>query len=162
MRMAADSAMLAASAGARPRLRVAMISDAYSPLCLLIEDQALIGMALEATLEDAGFRVAGPFTSNAEALAWLELHTPDLALLDVLLRDGPCTGLVRALRRRSIPFAIYSGLKPGTLPPDLQETRWLEKPASRMDLTSMLREIAPKPADGATAPREPAELAAHL
>jgi DNA-binding NtrC family response regulator len=140
-----------------------MISgDAYSPLCLLIEDQALIGMALEATLEDAGFRVAGPFTSNAQALAWLDQNTPDLALLDVLLRDGPCTSLVRALRRRNIPFAIYSGLKPGSLPPELEGTRWLEKPVSRMALTSVLREIAPKPADGAAVRREPAELALHL
>ena len=136
-----------------------MISgDAYSPLCLLIEDQALIGMALEATLEDAGFRVAGPFMSNAEALAWLDQHTPDLALLDVLLKDGPCTSLVRALRRRSIPFAIYSGLRPGSRPPGLAATRWLEKPVSRMDLTSVLREIAPKRPGGASAPNEPLEL----
>src|SRR5918998_4344296 len=134
MRAGGNSAMLLVG-DARRVLRVTMISgDAYSPLCLLIEDQALIGMALEATLEDAGFRVAGPFMSNAEALAWLDQHTPDLALLDVLLKDGPCTGLVRALRRRNIPFAIYSGLKPGSRPPDLAATRWLEKPAPRGDL----------------------------
>ena len=141
-----------------------MISgDGYSPLCLLIEDQALIGMALEATLEDAGFRVAGPFMSNAEALAWLDQHTPDLALLDVLLKDGPCTSLVRALRRRNIPFAIYSGLRPGSRPPDLVATRWLEKPASREDLTSVLREIAPRTSGGARDRNESLELAAaHL
>jgi DNA-binding response OmpR family regulator len=139
-----------------------MISgDEYSPLCLLIEDQALIGMALEATLEDVGFRVAGPFTSNTDALAWLDQHTPDLALVDVLLKDGPCTSLVRALRGRSIPFAIYSGLKPSSQAPDLATTRWLEKPASRGELTRVLREIAPA-APNATAPREAAELMPHL
>ena len=140
-----------------------MISgDEYSPLCLLIEDQALIGMALEATLEDAGFRVAGPFMSNAEALAWLDQHTPDLALLDVLLKDGPCTRLVRALRQRNIPFAIYSGLRPDSRPPDLAATRWLEKPASREKLTSVLREIARTTPAGASARNESPELtAAH-
>src|SRR5918998_1887406 len=120
MRAGGNSAMLLVG-DARRVLRVTMISgDAYSPLCLLIEDQALIGMALEASLEDAGFRVAGPFMSNAEALAWLETHTPDVALLDVLLKDGPCTAVARALRGRSVPFAIYSGLKPFGRPPELE------------------------------------------
>ncbi len=100
-------------------------------------------MAIEAFLEDAGFRVAGPFMSNAEALAWLEGHTPDVALLDVLLRDGPCTGVVRALRGRSIPFAIYSGLRPGNRPPELETVPWMEKPVSREDLAKALREITP-------------------
>jgi hypothetical protein len=38
------------------------------PCCLIAEDQALIGMALEAYLEDVGILVAGPFASCAEAL----------------------------------------------------------------------------------------------
>ena len=114
------------------------------PLCLIVEDEGLIGMALEASLEDAGFRVAGPFATNAAALAWLDAHSPDLALLDVLLGDGPCTRLVHALRRRGVPFAIYSGLKPGSPPPELAAVRWLEKPVSREDLASALLEIAPK------------------
>ena len=116
------------------------------PWCLVVEDQALIAMALEASLEEAGFEVAGPFPSNAEALDWLERHTPDLALLDVLLKDGPCTSVVRALQARSIPFAIYSGVRPGGRPPELGAVRWMEKPVSRQDLTAVLREIAPKAA----------------
>ena len=131
-------------------------SDQNLPLCLVVEDEALIGMALEASLEDAGFEVAGPFASNAAALAWLDAHTPDLALLDVLLRDGPCTRLVRALRQRGIPFAIYSGLRPGSRPPELAAVRWLEKPVSREDLASTLLEITPKALG--TAAREAVEL----
>jgi DNA-binding response OmpR family regulator len=126
----------------------------------VLEDQALIAMALEASLEDAGFRVAGPFMSNAEALAWLDNNAPDLALLDVLLKDGPCTSVVRALRARSIPFAIYSGLRPGSRPPELGAVRWMEKPVSREDLTDVLREIAPKAADGNGARTESPELTA--
>jgi CheY-like chemotaxis protein len=135
-------------------------SSTSSPRCLVVEDQVLIAMALEASLEEAGFAVAGPFPSNAEALNWLEHHTPDLALLDVLLKDGPCTSLVRALRARSIPFAIYSGLRPGNRPPDLETVRWLEKPVSRDDLADVLREIAPKMPDGASARTPSPEVAA--
>ena len=137
-----------------------MPTTASSPWCLVLEDQALIAMALEASLEDAGFRVAGPFMSNAEALAWLDNNAPDLALLDVLLKDGPCTSVVRALRARSIPFAIYSGLRPGSRPPELGAVRWMEKPVSREDLTDVLREIAPKAADGNGARTESPELTA--
>jgi DNA-binding response OmpR family regulator len=140
-----------------------MLSGRTSPWCLVVEDEALIGMALEAFLEDAGFRVAGPFMSNAQALAWLEDHTPDVAVLDVLLKDGPCTSLVRALRRRSIPFAIYSGLRPGSRPPELETVRWMEKPVSREDLTTVLRQIMPKTRDSARkAPHDPAELTSQL
>jgi DNA-binding response OmpR family regulator len=133
-----------------------MPSRQNSPCCLVVEDEVLIGMALEASLEDTGFRVAGPFASNAAALAFLETHTPDVALLDVLLKDGPCTSVMRALLGRSIPFAIYSGLKPGARPPELAAVRWMEKPVSREDLASVLREIAPRVGDGdaRTAPGE--------
>jgi two-component SAPR family response regulator len=121
------------------------MSAATSPWCLVLEDQALIGMALEASLEEAGFRVAGPFMSNSETLAWLEDHAPDLALVDILLKDGPSTPVVRVLQQRKIPFAIYSGLKPSTRPSELAAVRWLEKPVSRDDLTNALLDIAPKP-----------------
>jgi DNA-binding response OmpR family regulator len=102
-------------------------------------------MALESSLEDAGFQVAGPFASNREALAWLESHTPDVAIVDVLLRDGPCTPTVHALRQRKIPFVIYSGLKPRARPPELAAVPWLEKPAARKDLTTVLLDLTPKP-----------------
>jgi DNA-binding response OmpR family regulator len=59
-----------------------------SPCCMIVEDQALIGISLEAFLEEAGFSVAGPFLSCADALRWLEHNTPHVAVLDVRLRDG--------------------------------------------------------------------------
>lgn len=133
-----------------------------SPLCLVIEDEALIGMALEACLEDAGFRVAGPFIRNAEALNWLDQHTPDLALVDVLLKDGPCTGVVRALQEQGIPFAIYSGLKPRNRPPELANVQWMEKPVSRDALTGVLRAMTTVAKDPVpTYFQPPAALAAH-
>jgi hypothetical protein len=39
-----------------------------SPCCMIVEDQALIGMSLEAFLEEAGFVMADPFLSCADAL----------------------------------------------------------------------------------------------
>ncbi|HEY8381528.1 MAG TPA: response regulator [Microvirga sp.] len=110
--------------------------------CLIVEDQALIAMALEASLEDAGFEVAGLFGTNAAALNWLSSNTPEIALLDLLLPDGVCCELARLLRERGIPFAIYSGvLVPKERPAELQDVPWLEKPVSREALATTLAQL---------------------
>lgn len=55
---------------------------------LIVEDEALIAMALTDSLEDGGHYVIGPASTMGEALALCEATLPDLALLDVELRDG--------------------------------------------------------------------------
>jgi two-component system, response regulator PdtaR len=55
---------------------------------LIVEDEALIAMMLVDVLEDGGHEVMGPAATAAEALALCEAVLPDLALLDVILRDG--------------------------------------------------------------------------
>jgi CheY-like chemotaxis protein len=104
------------------------------PCCMIVEDQALSGMALEAYLEDAGFSVAGPFPSCADALQWLEHNTPQVAVLDVSLRDGTSLPVAQALKGRNTPFAIYSGLPYTTsLPEELKDVPRPEKPAPRKE-----------------------------
>jgi DNA-binding response OmpR family regulator len=110
---------------------------------MIVEDQALIGMSLEASLAEMGFRIEGPFMSKAQALRWLESDTPDIALLDFMIKDGTSVEIARALRSRSIPFAIYSGLSAKIdRPPELRDVPWLEKPASRETIAATLVEIA--------------------
>ncbi len=100
-------------------------------------------MALEASLEDAGFDISGPFERAGDALRWLKANTPDIALLDLVLGDGPCTQLATTLRERGVPFAIYSGVRPPTVrPPEFDGVPWLEKPVSRGDLAAVLADLA--------------------
>ncbi|MEE1655875.1 response regulator [Microvirga sp. CF3062] len=107
--------------------------------CMIVEDQALIGMSLEAFLEDAGFEVAGVFMSNAQALQWLESHLPDVAVLDVMIKDGTSVAVARVLKRLGVPFIVYSGLPPkAECPIELQDVPWLEKPVSRETLVGVL------------------------
>ncbi len=111
--------------------------------CMIVEDQALIGMSLEASLEEAGFSVAGPFMSSAEALRWLENNVPQLAVLDIMLKDGTSLDVARELKRRGVPFAIYSGLPPkAECPLELKDAPWLEKPVSREILIRTLGSLA--------------------
>jgi DNA-binding response OmpR family regulator len=119
------------------------------PCCLVAEDESLIALALEACLDEAGFDVAGPFPANRDALGSLDgprpglaILDPGLAILDVVLKDGPCLTLARELKSRGVPFAVYSGLPaPEELPPELRDVPWLEKPVPREALIRVLREV---------------------
>ena len=124
--------------------------------CMIVEDQALIGMSLEASLEEAGFQVAGVFMSNAQALQWLEGDAPDIAVLDIMIKDGTSLEIARALKRLGVPFAIYSGLPPkADCPPELQNVLWLEKPASREILLNVLGQLAAPEGEKIVLPLDP-------
>ncbi len=112
------------------------------PTCMIVEDQALIGLSLEAYLEETGFDVGEPFSSASEALAWLATHTPTIAILDYSLKDGPCTMLMRTLQGRGIPFVVYSGHR-RCAAPELQSVPWITKPCDREVLLAALRSAAP-------------------
>src|SRR3712207_1704870 len=102
------------------------------PCCLIAEDQALIAMSLEAYLDEMGFVVAGPFTTQGPALAWLATNVPNLAILDYRLGEGTCAEIARKLNAQGVPVIVYSGTPRGTdVPPELQAACWLEKPVPR-------------------------------
>jgi DNA-binding response OmpR family regulator len=112
--------------------------------CLLAEDQALIGMALEAMLEEAGIPVIGPFACAAEALTFAQQVTPCIAILDYKLKDGPCTELATALMAQGVPVIIYSGWPHDReTPPELAGATWMEKPAAPADLLQAIAALAP-------------------
>jgi DNA-binding response OmpR family regulator len=98
---------------------------------MVVEDEAIIAMSLEDGLRDEGFQVVGPFSACATALAALETATPDVAILDAVLSDGPCLELARELRTRGVPFMIYSGADAfDEHAPELDGVPWVEKPSS--------------------------------
>jgi len=113
--------------------------------CLIVEDQALIGMALESYFQDEGC-AATSLCTCADARRWLGAQTPSAAILDYMLKDGSCTDLARILRSRGVPFVVYSGLPPHAACPELQDVPWISKPATRMTLMgTLLRLIQSRP-----------------
>ena len=114
-----------------------------SPLVLLVEDEALIALALADDLEAAGYRVAGPFHRSSDTLEWLNDETPDIAIIDVHLRDGSSVGLASVLRDRDVPFIVFSGDKrDGRSPDAFDGARWLSKPVSGRQLLATVGELA--------------------
>ncbi len=112
------------------------------PSVLLTEDDALIGFDLCDALERAGYRVLGPVTTAAEALSLLDRETPVLAVVDIMLKDGPCAGLARDLKQRGVPFLVHSGCrKDEPLAGEFQGVSWLSKPAMPEDVTALADEL---------------------
>ena len=76
---------------------------------LIVEDEALIAMMLADSLEGGGHEVMGPASTMGEALALCETALPELALLDVNLRDGSNgVDVARALFERWGVLSIFA------------------------------------------------------
>jgi DNA-binding response OmpR family regulator len=99
------------------------------PLVLVLEDEALIALNVQDELQDAGYEVAGPFSTCSAAHEWLRTATPDMAILDTTLKDGPCREIALELSRREVPFLIYSGYQQDRqLLSEFDHITWIEKP----------------------------------
>lgn len=72
--------------------------DYHDPLnVLIVEDEVLLATELSYLIEEVGCRDVGHAMSSDEAMALAASLKPDLALVDVHLRDGP-TGIDVARR----------------------------------------------------------------
>jgi DNA-binding response OmpR family regulator len=119
-------------------------STANDRRVLVAEDEALISVILSGDLRDEGYAIAGPFSRGEDALAWLADDTPDLAIVDYMLRDGPCTALLRALRERGVPFVIFSGYaRDLDVESEFTDAPWFDKPASLDALLDALTNLSP-------------------
>ncbi len=112
------------------------------PLVLILEDEALIALNLQDELQDAGYRIAGPFTTCAAALEWLQTATPDTAILDAALKDGPCREIALELSRRKVRFLIYSGHhEDRQLLAEFDHVTWIEKPVPSSVLVQACQQL---------------------
>lgn len=69
---------------------------------------AILSIDVETTLADIKAGSVISIASCAEALEWLVDHTPDMAILDISLRDGECMEVADILVERDIPFVVHS------------------------------------------------------
>ncbi|WP_200841005.1 response regulator [Geminicoccus flavidas] len=86
-----------------------------TPLVLVVEDEFLLAMELEAIILAQGWQVLGPVTSVEEALDLLGTRLPDVAVLDVNLHGVMVTPVAEALARQNIPFVVVTAYQPSRL-----------------------------------------------
>jgi len=109
-------------------------------LCVLVvEDEFLLAMELEALLEQRGCRVLGPVATIDRALAVLDHHRPAAAVLDVNLKGKRATPIAAVLQDRGVPFVLVTGYSDVQLnEPELKGQPRLEKPLNRQRLLRTL------------------------
>ncbi|MGH6895389.1 MAG: response regulator [Geminicoccaceae bacterium] len=114
---------------------------------LVVEDEFLLAMELEALLERRGCTVLGPVPSVGQALAMLDGEPPDVALLDVNLKGERATPVAAALIGRGVPFVLITGYSRLQLTePELRHAPRIDKPVTCRDL----RRAVAQALDGAT------------
>jgi DNA-binding response OmpR family regulator len=108
---------------------------------LLVEDSWQLGNAMKRLLRFLGADVAGPAATIADAERLVTEHTPDVAIIDINLRDGErSNGLIDSLHEQRIPVVIVTGYTAVSLPPGKAEAV-LQKPVSVETLLAILRLI---------------------
>jgi len=80
-------------------------------LCVLVvEDSWDVGTGLKMLLESWGADIIGPVATTADALRQISERRPDLALVDINLRDGEQSySLINQLHDQGIRVVVISG-----------------------------------------------------
>lgn len=76
---------------------------------LVVEDDFLLSMELEAVLRDAGADAVHPCRTIREAIAALDGHEIAAAILDVRIGHDSVAPVARKLAERGTPFFFYTG-----------------------------------------------------
>ncbi len=102
---------------------------------LVVDDEILIALDIEATLAEAGAQVVAVCMTLAEALSEAALRDISAATLDIRLGRETSEAVAVLLTERGIPFLFYSGQ---CLPKNMQD-RWpfcllVSKPAEPRQL----------------------------
>ena len=111
---------------------------------LIIEDEALIAMHIEATLADLGATSFAFAETEAEAIREATLRKPALITSDVRLRSGTGPGAIGIILRElgQLPV-IYITATPEDCTPCEPTSRVLGKPLDEASIAFAFRELAP-------------------
>ena len=116
-----------------------MEADRSKPLrILLVEDEPLVAMAIEDSLEVQTVGVVGPAGTVAEALELIAKGGIDAALLDVTLRGERVDSVADALSARGIPFVFTTGHGAAGLPQSHQDRPVLTKPFREVEMNDAI------------------------
>jgi DNA-binding NarL/FixJ family response regulator len=149
LKSASDEAIIAAikrlarhQVGSEKRRRDVQITNSLEGLrILLVEDAWHVGEALKQVLESQGAEVAGPAATVAEAEGLMSRRAPDLALVDIYLRDGELAdGLIDRLNAQDVNVIVISGYE--ALPALATKVKgFLRKPFTNPQLLATLQPV---------------------
>jgi DNA-binding response OmpR family regulator len=108
---------------------------------LIVEDEVLIAMELESKLQQAGFRVLGPFFKVRDALLAIASQPPDLAILDINMHDEKSVAVAEVLLAARVPFVTLTGYSEQEVPAIYRSSPIVTKPFDIDTLLQVLDEL---------------------
>ncbi|MEL7198208.1 MAG: response regulator [Pseudomonadota bacterium] len=107
---------------------------------LVVENEFLLAINLEATMRDAGASKVEMAASLADAERLVEESTFDAAILDIRLMDGDSLPLAQRLIKKGVPVVIHSGHANHAHTALVPEAVFLPKPSTPTEIVrSVLR-----------------------
>lgn len=107
---------------------------------LIVEDEALLLMQLESTIEDEGHDVVGTAMTAGEAISLARLVEPDVAFVDLQLLDGPTGIQVARFLRTSNTVVVFITANATRIPADYEGAAGIvAKPFSQAGITATIR-----------------------
>jgi PAS domain S-box-containing protein len=104
---------------------------------MIVEDEALVAMALRESLDELGFSVIGPFNRISEAMIALRNNHIDAAVLDVNLGGELIYPLADVLAADHVPFVFITGYGAEEIEPRYASVPILQKPIEAGALKSV-------------------------
>jgi PAS domain S-box-containing protein len=104
---------------------------------MIVEDEALVAMALREALDELGFSVIGPFNRISEAMIALRNNRIDAAVLDVNLGGELIYPLADVLVADRVPFVFITGYGAEEIEPRYAHVPVLQKPIEAEALKSV-------------------------
>ena len=105
---------------------------------LIVEDDSLLAMLVEAQLEEFGCAVVGSAGRLGEAVDKARSLPVDVGLLDVNLAGEMSYPVAAVLRARNVPVVFATGYGPSGLPPEWRSVPILTKPFMKRQLADAL------------------------
>ena len=114
---------------------------------LVVEDEWILAMDIEATLLEAGYKVVGPLSNVRDALHAIETEQVEAAVLDLNLQNETSLPVADALATRQTPFLFLSGHSADLLPARHRSRVLVAKPWQSTNLLREVGETLRRPAD---------------
>jgi len=109
---------------------------------MIVEDEPLIGAAMQMFVEEVSGTVSGPHMTLADGLTAAREAAPiDVALLDCNLGRDTSWPIAEALAERGVPFAFTSGKGVGEIDPRFSDRPVFAKPVDEDRLKTYLESL---------------------
>jgi len=108
---------------------------------LIVEDEELVAVLIEDAIAELGLTTIGPADRVVKALALLDRHHPQGALLDINIAGEEVYPVAAALRDRKIPFAFLTGYGESSVIAGYATRPVLQKPFMAGQIEAVIRQM---------------------